>query len=153
MSAVGERWKRPWSRARLRTGFRLEFINAMNPNPVLSAIGTRLRLLRTEFVGRWEERASEVESTIRRRCWLKLQRRSLRATEKGSRRRRSERRAYRTRRPAGAIVRALVAETAKRSAEAESFALEPLLSLVPIRVRIARPRFALPFVEERVPSR
>jgi NAD(P)H-dependent flavin oxidoreductase YrpB (nitropropane dioxygenase family) len=37
------------------------FINAMNPNPGTVGYRTRLRLLRTEFVERWEARTNEVE--------------------------------------------------------------------------------------------
>jgi hypothetical protein len=39
----------------------LGFINAMNSNPGTLRHRTRLRLLRTEFVERWEARANEVE--------------------------------------------------------------------------------------------
>ena len=37
------------------------FVNAMNPNPGTLGYQTRLRLLRTEFVDRWEARVDEVE--------------------------------------------------------------------------------------------
>jgi len=39
-----------------------EFINVLNPIPGTVGYRTRLRLLRTEFVQRWEDRTGELES-------------------------------------------------------------------------------------------
>ena len=95
----------------------------MNPNPGTLGYRTRLRLLRTEFVERWEERTNEVEvdpapvmaelaeavAAGDREALLVVGGQSaglLRHVE-----------------PAGAIVRALVAETREALAEAGHFQL------------------------------
>ena len=139
-SPVGERWKKALVTYPSEDWIQAGFINAMNPNPGTVGYGTRLRLLRTEFVGRWEERASEVErdptpvlaelaeavAAGDREELLVVGGQSAGLIEHVE--------------PAGAIVRALVAETRDALAEAESFAsLDTLLSLVSIRVRIAQP--------------
>ena len=60
-SPIGERWKKALVTYPSEDWIQAGFINAMNPNPGTLGYGTRLRLLRTEFVERWEERTSEVE--------------------------------------------------------------------------------------------
>jgi nitronate monooxygenase/enoyl-[acyl-carrier protein] reductase II len=59
-SPVGERWKKALSTHPSEDWIQSAFINALNPNPGTVGYGTRLRLLRTEFVQRWEERVGEV---------------------------------------------------------------------------------------------
>jgi len=59
-SPVGERWKKALVTQPSEEWIQSAFINALNPNPGTVGYGTRLRLLRTAFVERWEERASEV---------------------------------------------------------------------------------------------
>jgi nitronate monooxygenase/enoyl-[acyl-carrier protein] reductase II len=59
---IGERWKKALVTYPSEEWVQARFINAINPNPGTVGYGTRLRLLRTEFVQRWEERASEVEA-------------------------------------------------------------------------------------------
>ena len=59
---VGERWKKALVTHPSEDWIQAGFINALNPNPGTVGYGTRLRLLRTEFVERWEARASEVEA-------------------------------------------------------------------------------------------
>jgi enoyl-[acyl-carrier protein] reductase II len=61
-SPVGERWKKALVTYPSEDWIQAGFINALNPNPGTVGYGTRLRLLRTEFVERWEERASEVDA-------------------------------------------------------------------------------------------
>ena len=61
-SPVGERWKKALATYPSEDWIQAGFINALNPNPGTVGYGTRLRLLRTEFVQRWEERASEVDA-------------------------------------------------------------------------------------------
>ena len=61
-SPVGERWKKALVTYPSEDWIQAGFINALNPNPGTVGYGTRVRLLRTEFVERWEERASEVEA-------------------------------------------------------------------------------------------
>jgi nitronate monooxygenase/enoyl-[acyl-carrier protein] reductase II len=61
-SPVGERWKKALLTYPSEEWIQAGFINALNPNPGTLGYGTRLRLLRTDFVQRWEERAAEVES-------------------------------------------------------------------------------------------
>jgi enoyl-[acyl-carrier protein] reductase II len=61
-SPVGERWKKALVTYPSEDWIQAGFINAMNPNPGTAGYGTRLRLLRTEFVRRWEARASEVDA-------------------------------------------------------------------------------------------
>ena len=60
-SPVGERWKKALVTYPSEDWIQAGFINAMNPNPGTLGYRTRLRLLRTEFVERWEARTSEVE--------------------------------------------------------------------------------------------
>ena len=60
-SPVGERWKEALVAHPSEDWIQAAFINAMNPNPGTLGYGTRLRLLRTDFVQRWEERTSEVQ--------------------------------------------------------------------------------------------
>jgi nitronate monooxygenase/enoyl-[acyl-carrier protein] reductase II len=61
-SPVAERWKKALVTYPSEDWIQARFINAINPNPGTVGYGTRLRLLRTEFVHRWEERATEVET-------------------------------------------------------------------------------------------
>jgi enoyl-[acyl-carrier protein] reductase II len=61
-SPVGERWKKALTTHPSEDWVQADFINAMNPNPGTLGYGTRLRLLRTEFVQRWEGRTEEVEA-------------------------------------------------------------------------------------------
>jgi len=60
-SPVGERWKKALVTHPSEDWIQAGFINAMNPNPGTLGYRTRLRLLRTDFVERWEARTSEVE--------------------------------------------------------------------------------------------
>jgi len=60
-SPVGERWKRALVTHPSEDWIQAGFVNAMNPNPGTLGYRTRLRLLRTEFVERWEARVDEVE--------------------------------------------------------------------------------------------
>jgi nitronate monooxygenase/enoyl-[acyl-carrier protein] reductase II len=60
-SPVGERWKKALVTHPSEDWIQARFVNAMNPNPGTLGYRTRLRLLRTEFVERWEARADEVE--------------------------------------------------------------------------------------------
>jgi len=60
-SPVGERWKKALVTHPSEDWIQAGFINAMNPNPGTLGYRTRLRVLRTEFVERWEARTSEVE--------------------------------------------------------------------------------------------
>src|SRR5262249_25532156 len=55
-SPVGERWKKALVTNPSEDWIQADFINAMNPNPGTRGYRTRLRLLRTEFVERWEAR-------------------------------------------------------------------------------------------------
>ena len=59
---VGERWKKALVTFPSEEWIQAGFINVLNPNPGTVGYGTRVRLLRTEFVGRWEERAAELEA-------------------------------------------------------------------------------------------
>jgi nitronate monooxygenase/enoyl-[acyl-carrier protein] reductase II len=59
---VGERWKKALLTHPSEDWIQAGFINALSPNPGTVGYGTRVRLLRTEFVERWEERTSEVEA-------------------------------------------------------------------------------------------
>jgi enoyl-[acyl-carrier protein] reductase II len=59
-SPVGERWKKALLTNPSEDWIQAGFINVLNPNPGTVGYGTRLRLLRTEFVERWEARAAEV---------------------------------------------------------------------------------------------
>jgi NAD(P)H-dependent flavin oxidoreductase YrpB (nitropropane dioxygenase family) len=122
-SPVGERWKKALVTHPSEQWIQAGFINAMNPNPGTLGYRTRLRLLRTEFVQRWEERTSDVEidpapvtaeleeavAAGDREALLVVGGQSaglIRHVE-----------------PAGAIVRALVAETRAALAEAAKFRL------------------------------
>jgi nitronate monooxygenase/enoyl-[acyl-carrier protein] reductase II len=58
---VGERWKKALVTHPSEEWIQAGFVNAMNPNPGTLGYRTRLRLLRTEFVERWEARTDEVE--------------------------------------------------------------------------------------------
>ena len=60
-SPVGERWKKALVTHPSEDWIQSRFINAMNPNPGTLGYRTRLRLLRTEFVERWEAKADQVE--------------------------------------------------------------------------------------------
>jgi nitronate monooxygenase/enoyl-[acyl-carrier protein] reductase II len=60
-SPVGERWKKALVTHPSEDWIQARFVNAMNPNPGTLGYRTRLRLLRTEFVDRWEARTDEVE--------------------------------------------------------------------------------------------
>jgi nitronate monooxygenase/enoyl-[acyl-carrier protein] reductase II len=118
---VGERWKKALVSYPSEDWIQAGFINAMNPNPGTVGYRTRLRLLRTEFVERWEERTNEVEvdpapviaelaeavAAGEREALLVVGGQSaglIRRVE-----------------PAGAIVRTLVAETREALAEAATF--------------------------------
>jgi nitronate monooxygenase/enoyl-[acyl-carrier protein] reductase II len=57
---VGERWKKALVTRPSEDWIQAGFINVINPNPGTVGYGTRVRLLRTEFIERWEERASEL---------------------------------------------------------------------------------------------
>jgi enoyl-[acyl-carrier protein] reductase II len=122
-SPVGERWKKALVTYPSEDWIQAEFINAVNPSPGTLGYRTRLRLLRTEFVQRWEERANEVKidpspvmaelaeavAADDREALLVVGGQSaglIRQVE-----------------PAGAIVRALVAETRAALAEAATFQL------------------------------
>lgn len=59
-SPVGERWKKALVTRPSEEWIQAGFINALNPNPGTVGYGTRVRLLRTDFVERWEERVDEV---------------------------------------------------------------------------------------------
>jgi nitronate monooxygenase/enoyl-[acyl-carrier protein] reductase II len=59
-SPVGQRWKDALATRPSEDWVQAEFINVLNPNPGTVGYRTRLRLLRTDFVERWEERASEI---------------------------------------------------------------------------------------------
>jgi enoyl-[acyl-carrier protein] reductase II len=63
-SPVGERWKKALVTYPSEDWIQAEFINAINPNPGTVGYGTRLRLLQTEFVQRWEERARKVDADL-----------------------------------------------------------------------------------------
>ena len=60
-SPVGERWKKALITHQSEDWIQAEFINAMNPNPGTLGYRTHLRVLRTEFVERWEARVNEVK--------------------------------------------------------------------------------------------
>jgi nitronate monooxygenase/enoyl-[acyl-carrier protein] reductase II len=57
---VGERWKKALVTYPSEEWIQVAFINALNPNPGTVGYGTRVRLLRTEYVERWEERVGEL---------------------------------------------------------------------------------------------
>lgn len=60
-SPVGERWKEALLTRPSEDWIQAGFVNAMNPNPGTVGYRTRLRLLRTEFVERWELQIGEIE--------------------------------------------------------------------------------------------
>jgi enoyl-[acyl-carrier protein] reductase II len=122
-SPVGERWKKALITHPSEDWIQAGFVNAMNPNPGTLGYRTRLRLLRTEFVDRWEARIEEVETDPApvlaelseavaagdRESLLVVGGQSaglIRSVE-----------------PAGAIVRALVAETRAALAASREFEL------------------------------
>jgi nitronate monooxygenase/enoyl-[acyl-carrier protein] reductase II len=51
---VGERWKKALLSAPAEDWVQAEFMNVLRPNPGAVGYGTRVRLLRTEYVDRWE---------------------------------------------------------------------------------------------------
>jgi len=61
-SPVGDRWKQALVTRPSEDWMQAEFINVLNPIPGTVGYRTRLRLLRTEFVQRWEDRTGELES-------------------------------------------------------------------------------------------
>lgn len=61
-SPIGERWRRSLVTRPSEEWVHAEFINALNPNPGTVGYGTRLRLLRTEFVERWAERSADIQA-------------------------------------------------------------------------------------------
>ena len=60
-SPIGDRWRNALVTHPSEDWIQAAFVNAMNPNPGTLGYRTRLRLLRTEFVERWEARVGEVE--------------------------------------------------------------------------------------------
>ena len=60
-SPIGDRWKKALVTHPSEDWIQARFVNAMNPNPGTLGYRTQLRLLRTEFVERWEARLDEVE--------------------------------------------------------------------------------------------
>lgn len=59
-SPVGKRWKDALVTRPSQDWVQVEFINSLSPNPGTVGYRTRLRLLRTEFVDRWEAQVDEV---------------------------------------------------------------------------------------------
>jgi len=59
-SPVGRRWRDALLTRPSEDWVQAEFINALNPNPGTLGYRTRVRLLRTEFVDRWEARLGEI---------------------------------------------------------------------------------------------
>ena len=59
-SPVGDRWKKALTTYPSQDWIQSRFINVLNPNPGTVGYRTSLRLLRTDFVQRWEARVSEV---------------------------------------------------------------------------------------------
>ena len=59
-SPVGERWRKELVTRPSEDWVQSEFINVLSPNPGTVGYRTRVRLLRTDFVQRWEERVDEV---------------------------------------------------------------------------------------------
>jgi nitronate monooxygenase/enoyl-[acyl-carrier protein] reductase II len=59
-SPVGDRWRKSLLTGPSEEWVQVDFINALNPNPGTLGYRTRLRLLRTDFVERWEGRSSEI---------------------------------------------------------------------------------------------
>ena len=122
-SPVGERWKKALVTRPSEEWIQSRFINAMNPNPGTLGYRTRLRLLRTEFVERWEARTSEIE--IDPALVLAELNQAVAAGDRESLLVVGGQSAGLIRRvePAGAIVRALVAETREALAEGAKFDL------------------------------
>ncbi len=61
-SPVGERWKKALVSAPSEDWIQSDFINAMNPNPGTVGYGTRMRVLRTEYIERWEGQTADVST-------------------------------------------------------------------------------------------
>jgi nitronate monooxygenase/enoyl-[acyl-carrier protein] reductase II len=61
-SPVGDRWRKELVTRPSEDWVQAEFINALNPNPGTVGYRTRLRLLRTDFVERWEGRSEEIRA-------------------------------------------------------------------------------------------
>src|ERR687892_119635 len=122
-SPVGERWKKALVTHPSQDWIQAGFINAMNPNPGTLGFRTRLRLLRTEFVERWEARTHEVE--IDPAPVLAELNEAVAAGDKEALLVVGGQSAGLIRHvePAGAIVRALVAETREALAEGAQFEL------------------------------
>jgi enoyl-[acyl-carrier protein] reductase II len=120
---VGERWKKALVTYPSEDWVQAGFINAMNPNPGTLGYRTRLRLLRTEFVERWEARTHEVE--IDPAPVLAELNEAVAAGDKEALLVVGGQSAglIRDVTPAGAIVRALVAETREALAESAQFEL------------------------------
>jgi nitronate monooxygenase/enoyl-[acyl-carrier protein] reductase II len=59
---VGERWKKALLTAPAEQWVQVEFMNAVRPNPGTLGYRTRVRLLRTAFVDRWEPHVDEVRA-------------------------------------------------------------------------------------------
>ena len=114
-SPVGERWKKALVTRPSEDWIQSDFINALNPNPGTVGYGTRVRLLRTEFVERWEERVDEVTADPK-----PVLAELIEADAAGDRERLlvvggQSAGLIATVEPAGDIVRALVAEGASRA--------------------------------------
>lgn len=122
-SPVGERWKNALVTRPSEDWVQARFINAMNPNPGTLGYRTRLRLLRTDFVERWEARTNEVE--IDPAPVLAELNEAVAAGDKEALLVVGGQSAGLIRRvePADAIVRALVAETREALAEGARFEL------------------------------
>jgi enoyl-[acyl-carrier protein] reductase II len=120
---VGERWKKALVTHPSEEWIQARFINAMNPNPGTVGYRTRLRLLRTDFVERWEARTSQVE--IDPSPVLAELNEAVAAGDKEAVLVVGGQSAGLIRRvePAGAIVRSLVAETRQALAEGAQFDL------------------------------
>jgi nitronate monooxygenase/enoyl-[acyl-carrier protein] reductase II len=121
---VGERWKEALVTRLSEDWIQADFVNAMNPNPGTLGYRTRLRLLRTEFVQRWEGRTDEIE--IDPAPVLAELKEAVAAGDKEALLVVGGQSAGLIRQvePAGAIVRALVAETRRALANAANFQLE-----------------------------
>jgi len=122
-SPVGERWKKALVTYPSEDWIQAGFINAMNPNPGTLGYRTRLRLLRTEFVEHWEARSNEVE--IDPAPVLAELNEAVAAGDKEALLVVGGQSAGLIRHvePAGAIVRALVAEAREALAEGAQFEL------------------------------
>jgi enoyl-[acyl-carrier protein] reductase II len=122
-SPVGERWKKALVTHPSEDWIQARFINVMNPNPGTLGYRTRLRLLRTEFVERWEARIDEGE--IDPAPVLAELGEAVAAGDKEALLVVGGQSAGLIRRvePAGAIVRSLVAETRAALVESSQFEL------------------------------